>query len=120
MNLPEISRIVVVFDLPAWVTDERYDYERIFYFNQYHAWAGTYDRTDYGLNVVQDALHALGQVQATNWYPGGYATVEAEFSCGVTALTAEVMEFQRDLAEVLEKAKKLRGKTIYVNKGAIK
>lgn len=114
MKLPEICSIIVVFDLPKWVTDERYEYEKRFYYGPYHAWAGSYDRTEIGFNVVQDAIFEL-EIEATNWYPEA-ATVEVRFNCGLPALGCEIEEFQRDLAAVLELAKKLRGKTVYINK----
>lgn len=115
MKLPEILNIKVVFDLPDWVSDERYEYNKIHYYGQYHAWAGSYDRTESGFNVVQDEIHKLERVTETCFWPGSCWLV-AEFGGNLTLLTAEVAEFQRDLAELLKKVKKMRGKTVYINK----
>ena len=66
----ECTSATVTFSLPDWTADDRFEYTKVHYFSQGHAWAGSYDRTT-SHNRLDDALFKETQYEELCLHPNG-------------------------------------------------
>jgi hypothetical protein len=103
----DIDSIQVVFGLPEWTSDERFDKETVIRYSGGHAWAGQ-PKGYQNENTISNGLFEIevpdckAEVTETCLDPMGQSVTVA-FSCNLGDFPTQVGLFQRQLRQFLRK-----------------
>ena len=92
--------VSVTFSLPLWVADERFNWYQHQYFDQYHAWAGSYEKT-IEHNHIDDALFKYDPYEELCIHPMNcWVKYDLPLHANIqTSIQTKAQEIERILAE---------------------
>lgn len=103
MSLIEIDCVIVRFNLPEWVTDERHERRRPVYYSERHIWAGQWSH-DETWNQISHNILNLKHADETYFHPWG-PWVQFKFDSNGGKLQREINEAKAKLERLLMRYK---------------
>ncbi|UCG02559.1 MAG: hypothetical protein JSW11_00920 [Candidatus Heimdallarchaeota archaeon] len=103
MQIPKIQSIQIIFELPDWTTEDKFDQEIPIYYEKGHIREGqikTYEFKNYMSKQLFSISTNNIKIVETCLIPG-YASVTVQFCCSVNDLKKQIHLFQHKSQKLL-------------------